>query len=87
MKPSILLLALLSTVASLAQSISGQAFYQSKTTVDMDSWGNGRMSEEMKKQIAERMKSYLEKTYILTFNGNESIYKEEEKLETFSGVL
>ena len=86
MKPSILLLAMLSTVASLAQSISGQAFYQSKTTVDMDSWGNGRMSEEMKKQIAERMKSYLEKTYILTFNGNESIYKEEEKLETGGGM-
>jgi GLPGLI family protein len=35
----------------------------------------------MKKQIMERMKSMLEKTYILTFNNNESIYKEEEKLE------
>lgn len=87
MKPSILLLALLCSVGSIAQSISGQAFYQSKTTVDMDSWGNGRMSEEMKKQIAERMKSYLEKTFVLTFNENESMYKEEEKLEAPGGGM
>ena len=33
----------------------------------------------------ERMKSMLEKTYILTFNGNESVYKEEEKLEAAGG--
>ena len=51
----------------------------------MDGWGNGRMSEDMKKQIAERMKSMLEKTYILTFSGNESIYKEQEKLEAGAG--
>lgn len=81
MKRTTLLLALLISVAGLAQSISGQATYMSKTTVDMDSWGNGRMSEDMKKQMAERMKSYLEKTYILTFNENQSIYKEQEKLE------
>ncbi len=81
MKKTTLLLALLCSVAGLTQSISGQATYMSKTTVDMDSWGNGRMSEDMKKQIAERMKSFLEKTYILTFNESQSIYKEEEKLE------
>jgi GLPGLI family protein len=39
------------------------------------------MTEEMKKMIAERMKSMLEKTYILTFNKDESIYKEQEKLD------
>merc|ERR1711974_14410 len=32
--------------------------------------------------IMERMKSMLEKTYILTFNKNESLYTEEEHLET-----
>ncbi len=49
--------------SAFAQNISGQAFYESKTTVDMDSFGGGReMSEDMKKQIAERMKSMLEKT-------------------------
>ncbi|MDC8001122.1 GLPGLI family protein [Aequorivita todarodis] len=65
-----------------AQNISGQAFYESKTTVDMDALGGGReMSEEMKKTVAQMMKSALEKTYILTFNKDESIYNEQEKLD------
>lgn len=71
---------------SFAQNISGQAFYESKTTVDLDAFGNNReMTEDMKKMIAERMKSMLEKTYILTFNKEESIYKEEEKLDGSAG--
>jgi GLPGLI family protein len=64
------------------QDFQGKAIYQSKTSVDMSNFGGREMSEDMKKQIAERMKSMFEKTYILTFNKTESIYKEEEKLET-----
>ncbi len=66
-----------------AQNISGQAFYESKTTVDLDAFGggNGQMSEEMKKAVGQMMKSALEKTYILTFNKDESIYKEQEALD------
>jgi len=81
MKILTLVVVALISVSSFAQSISGKAYYQSKTTVDMDGFGGREMSEDMKKQIMERMKSMLEKTYILTFNNNESIYKEEEKLE------
>ncbi len=69
------------SITSFAQSISGQAFYESKTTVKTSEIGRPGMDENTKKMIAERMKNYLEKTYILTFNENESIYKEEEKLE------
>ena len=76
---------LLITCGSVAQNISGKAYYESKTTVDMENFGGREMSEQMKKTIAERMKSMLEKTYILTFNNNESIYKEEEKLEAGAG--
>lgn len=82
MKNLILLIALLSSITLSAQNISGKAYYESKTTVDMNEWGSREMSESMKQQIAERMKSMLEKTYILTFSNSESIYKEEEKLET-----
>lgn len=87
MKNIALTLALLTSPFLFAQSsISGQAYYESKTTVDMDNWGAGRdgnqMTEERKKQIAARMKSMLEKTFILTFNGNESVYEEQEVLET-----
>ena len=76
---------ILISFTGFSQNISGVAYYESKTTVDMDNFGNREMSEDMKRQIAERMKNYLEKTFILTFNGNESIYKEEEKLETGGG--
>jgi GLPGLI family protein len=64
-----------------AQDFQGQAIYQAKTSVDMDSWGNGQMSEQQKKMIAERMKNMLEKTYVLNFNRSEATYKEEEKLD------
>ncbi len=64
-----------------AQDFQGQAIYQTKTSVDMDSWGRGDMSEQQKKMITERMKSMLEKTYVLNFNRSESTYKEEEKLD------
>ena len=78
----LLIFALLFTFGINAQNISGQAYYESKTTVDLDAFGGNReMTEEMKKMIAERMKSMLEKTYILTFSKDESIYKEQEKLD------
>ena len=74
-------LLLFTTILSFAQKdFQGQAYYQTKTSLDMN-FGGRQMSEEQKKQMAERMKSSLEKTFILTFNQSESFYKEEEKLE------
>jgi GLPGLI family protein len=64
-----------------AQDFQGKAYYKSKTSVDLDQWGGDKMSAERKKMIMERMKNFLEKEYVLTFNKTESIYKEEEKLE------
>lgn len=64
-----------------AQGFQGVAYYQSKTSMDMGDFGGRQMSEEMKKRIADNMKSMLEKTYILTFNQSESIFAEEEALE------
>ena len=79
-------LTLLSFLGSFAQkSFQGKAYYESKTTMDMSGFGGNDLSEERKKQIADRMKSMLEKTFILTFNQTESIYKEEEKLEAPGG--
>jgi len=85
MKKLLLLSILLSGTILYSQDISGVAYYESKTTVDMGNIGGRDMSEDMRRQIVERMKQYLEKTFILTFNGKESIYKEEEKLETGGG--
>ncbi|WNH09036.1 GLPGLI family protein [Thalassobellus suaedae] len=75
------LLLFVSLVSFSQNDFQGKAFYESKTTVDMNNFGGGQLSEERKKQIADRMKSALEKTFILTFNQSESVYKEEEKLE------
>lgn len=73
---------LLFSGALMAQDFQGKAYYQSKTTMDMDNLGGNQMSDQQKKMMAERMKNMLEKTYILSFNRTESIYKEEEKLAT-----
>ena len=78
-------LMLLLTTFSFAQNFQGKAYYFSKTSVDMDSWGGQKMSEDRKKQIADRMRSMFEKTYILNFDREASTYKEEEVLEAPGG--
>lgn len=79
----ILFLILLVTGAINAQDFQGKAYYFSKTTMDMSRFNRGgQMSEQRKKQIEARMKSRLEKTYVLTFNKMESIFKEDEKLSS-----
>lgn len=69
-----------------AQSnFQGMAVYESKTsTADFKSrmQGNKDITPEMQKMIEERMKKMFEKTFILNFDKQASIYKEEEKLDT-----
>ena len=77
-------LLLFSTLSS-AQNFQGKAYYFSKTSVDMDGWGGRKMSEDQKKQIADRMRIMFEKTYILNFDREASTYKEEEVLEAPGG--
>lgn len=80
------LVLIFTSAVSLAQDFQGKAYYFSKTTMDMTRFGGGRqMSEQQKKQMADRMRQWLERTYILTFNKEESIYVEDEKLETPGG--
>jgi len=67
------------------QEFQGQAFYFSKSKMDLGRWG-ARMSEAQKKQMQMRMKSQLEKSYVLNFNKEESLFYEEEKLDAISGA-
>lgn len=80
--------ALLLSVSTLSfgQDFQGKAYYQTKTTMDMSQFSRGgqQPSPEQVKRIKERMKSFLEKQHTLVFNKEESIYKEEEKLEAQS---
>ncbi|WP_411766642.1 GLPGLI family protein [Winogradskyella sp. A3E31] len=63
----------------------GKAIYVSKSTMDLGNWG-ARLSEAQKKQVMARLKNRLEKTYVLTFNKEESLFEEEEKLDAISGA-
>ncbi|MDY8136544.1 GLPGLI family protein [Aquimarina sp. 2201CG5-10] len=80
MKTNILLIFTLITSLTVAQDFQGKAYYFSKTSMDMN-FGRRQMSEDQKKAIAERMKSAFEKTFVLTFDKNSSVYKEEAQLE------
>ena len=80
-KLSIITFTLLLSVQVSAQEFQGKAYYFSKTTMDMSRWSRGgQMSEAQKKQMEARMKPWLEKTYILTFSKEESMFIEDEKL-------
>ncbi len=80
MKKIIVVLLLTTTTWGTAQEFQGKAYYFSKTSVDAN-FGRRQMSENQKKAIAERLKSAFEKTFILTFNQEASVYKEEAQLE------
>lgn len=75
----------LASITFAQDDFQGEATYMSKTTVDMDGWGGKEMSPERKKMIMERMKNMFEKTFILTFNKSESMYVEDEKLDSPGG--
>ncbi|MDX1828732.1 MAG: GLPGLI family protein [Lutibacter sp.] len=63
-----------------AQDFQGKAVYQSKTSLALNFEGSSIPADRIKR-IKEMMKNQLEKTFILTFSKNTSIYKEEEKLD------
>ncbi|SFR36883.1 GLPGLI family protein [Robiginitalea myxolifaciens] len=70
---------------AIVQDFQGQAIYMSKSSLELGSWG-ARMSEAQKKQVKERLKNRLEKTYVLNFNREASVFDEEEKLDAISGA-
>lgn len=75
---------LLSVVSMNAQEFQGLAVYESKTsTSDFKGslGGNREIPPEMQKNIEERMRKMMEKTFVLNFDKTASIYKEEEKLD------
>lgn len=83
MKTKILLISgmiLFMTSNLFAQEFQGKAYYQSKTTVNVD-LSERNIPEDRKQMIKERIKKANEKTFILNFNQLESIYKEDVKLE------
>lgn len=81
---TVLVLTIASIASNAQKDFQGMAVYESKTsTSDFKKRfeGNKDITPEMQKTIEERMKGMFEKTFILNFDKNTSIYKEEEKLD------
>lgn len=76
---------LFAPTADSTKEFKGKAYYFSKSKMELGSWG-ARMSEAQKKQTYARLKNRLEKTYILSFNGEESLFNEEDQVDAMSGA-
>ncbi|WP_232827454.1 GLPGLI family protein [Winogradskyella aurantiaca] len=66
-----------------AQDFQGVATYKTKRKVDLkiDSTHTS-LTPEVQKQMTEMLKKQFERTYILTFNKEESVYREDEELSS-----
>ena len=62
-----------------AQEFKGEATYKSKRQIDVK-LDSTQMDTGMQQQVMEMLKKQFEKTHILTFNKEESVYREEESL-------
>ncbi|MFI1771954.1 GLPGLI family protein [Thalassobellus citreus] len=63
-----------------AQDFQGKATYKTKRKIDIK-LDSTQINSEMHQRMIEMMKKQFEKTFILSFNKEESLYKEDEKLE------
>lgn len=68
-----------------AQDFQGQAYYQTQRKVDMK-MDDSQMTDEQQSKMQAMLKKQFERTYILTFNKEASIYKEEEQLDKPTGA-
>jgi len=71
-----------------AQNFQGIATYKSKRQMNFeigndstDTGSNMQMDSEMQERMREMLKKQFEKTYLLNFSKEESVFKEEESLE------
>lgn len=76
----ITLLIMAITTNVMAQDFQGIATYKSQRKFDIK-LDSTQMNSEMHQRMMDMMKKQFEKTHILTFNKEESIYKEDEQLE------
>jgi len=71
--------------SSGSKDFQGRAIYIAKSKMELGRWG-ARLSEAEKKQVKARLKNRLNKTYILDFNKEASLFDEKEVLDAYSGA-
>lgn len=64
-----------------SQELQGIATYKSQRKMDVQ-LDSTQMNDEMRAQVMAMLKKSMEKEYSLEFNGDESLYKEVENLES-----
>ena len=67
------------TTVGSAQDFTGVATYKTKRKIDIQ-LDSTQMNSEMHQKMMDMLKKQFEKTFVLSFNKEESVYKEEEKL-------
>ena len=77
---AVLIVMLIVTSTVIAQDFQGKATYKSHRKMDIQ-LDSTQMETGMHKRMMEMMKKQFEKTYILSFNKEESLYKEDVQLE------
>ncbi len=76
----LLLFLLCSTLSLFAQDFQGVATYKTQRKLDLKIDSTQVGGGEMQKQIMDMLKKEFQKTFILTFDKNTSVYKEDEAL-------
>ena len=77
---ALIIVMLLLASTAIAQDFQGEATYKSHRKMDIQ-LDSTQIDTDMQKRMMEMMKKQFEKTYLLTFNKEESVFKEEESLE------
>lgn len=83
MKAKILITALLFSGMLVAQNFQGKAVYKTHTKMNLKLGGRqgSTMTEEQKAKMNARLMKQFQKTFVLSFDKNTSIYKEEKSLK------
>ena len=77
---AVIIVMLILSSTAIAQDFQGKATYKSHRKMDIQ-LDSTQMETDMHKSMIEMMKKQFEKTYILSFTKEESLYKEDEQLE------
>ena len=77
---TLLLTFILSITMSFSQQMQGIATYKTDRKVDLKIDEENGMNEDIQKQIQAQLKAQFQKEFTLTFNKDESLYKEVPKL-------
>ena len=75
----ITLLILLLSYSLFAQNFQGEVTYQTHRKIELK-LNDDKANAEMQKQLQEMLKKQFQKEFVLQFNAEESIYKEEKSL-------